>query len=78
MDFITLAETAEKWGISKRRVQTLCTECRIPGATRLGRIWVVPTDAEKPLDARVKSGNYIGVSAKYHKGKLGNGEKHEE
>ena len=65
MDYITLAETAEKWGISNRRVQTLCSEGRIPGATRLGNMWVIPTSAQKPKDARIKSGNYIGMSAKY-------------
>lgn len=65
MDYITLAETAEKWGISNRRVQTLCSEGRIPGATRMGNMWVIPKNAEKPKDARIKSGNYIGVSAKY-------------
>ena len=59
MDYVTLAEIAEKWGISNRRVQTLCSEGRIPGATRLGNMWVIPKSAEKPKDARIKSGNYI-------------------
>ncbi len=67
MEFMTLAETAEKWGLSNRRVQTLCAEGRIPGATRLGYMWVIPISAEKPKDARIKSGSYIGVSAKYRK-----------
>ena len=67
MDFMTIAETAGKWGLSKRRVQTLCTEGRIPGATRLGTMWAIPKNAEKPNDARIKSGNYVGVSAKYSK-----------
>ncbi len=67
MDYITLAETAEKWGISNRRVQTLCSEGRIPGAKRMGNMWVIPIGAEKPVDARIKTGNYIGISAKYHK-----------
>jgi len=64
MDYLSIAETAKKWGLSKRRVQTLCTGGRIPGATRLGTMWAIPIDAEKPSDARVKSGNYIGFSAK--------------
>ena len=64
MDYLSIAETAKKWGLSKRRVQTLCTEGRIPGVTRLGTMWAIPVDAEKPSDARVKSGNYIGFSAK--------------
>ncbi len=70
MDYVSIAETAEKWAISKRRVQTLCTEGRIPGFTRLGTMCAIPKDAEKPNDARIKSGNYIGVSAKYSRHKI--------
>ena len=59
MEYMTIQETAEKWGISRRRVQTLCTEGRITGVTRIGKIWVIPKDAKKPTDARIKSGRYI-------------------
>lgn len=64
MDFITIKDAAKKWDISKRRIQTLCSEGRIPGAERLGYCWAIPKDAEKPADARVKSGRYIGASGK--------------
>lgn len=59
MEYITANEAASKWGISSRRVHTLCAEGRIKGATRLGNAWAIPMDAEKPVDARVKSGKYI-------------------
>ena len=59
MDFMTIKQASEKWGICTRRVQTLCTEGRIKGAERLGCQWVIPIDAEKPKDARIKSGKYI-------------------
>ena len=59
MEYLSIAQTAEKWGLSKRRVQVLCTEGRIPGAMRIGTVWAVPADAEKPKDARIKSGKYI-------------------
>ena len=64
MDYLSIADTAKKWGISKRRVQTLCSEGRILGVIRIGTMWAVPDDAEKPCDARIKSGNYIGASCK--------------
>ena len=67
MDFMTIKQASEKWGICTRRVQTLCTEGRIDGAERLGHQWVIPINAEKPKDARIKSGRYI-------KTKSGNGE----
>lgn len=52
-------EIAEKWGISHRRVSILCNQNRIPGAQRAGSRWIIPEDAEKPNDARIKSGKYL-------------------
>lgn len=43
------------------------TEGRIEGVERLSHQWVIPVNAEKPKDARIKSGKYI-------KTKSGNGE----
>ncbi|KAF5050420.1 hypothetical protein DSECCO2_429610 [anaerobic digester metagenome] len=52
MDYISIAEAAEKWGITRRRVQVLCNEGRIPGLEKLGKVWAIPKNAEKPADAR--------------------------
>lgn len=52
MDYMSAREAAEKWGISQRRVAVLCSEHRIANATMLGNMWLIPTDAKKPLDAR--------------------------
>ena len=49
-----LPEAAKKWGISERRVQILCKEDRIPGVSKIGYMWLIPKDAEKPVDARRK------------------------
>lgn len=59
MEYLSIRQTAEKWGISGRRIQRLCTEGRVPGATKIGSYWAVPADAEKPKDKRVRSGRYI-------------------
>ena len=59
MKYLSSKETADKWGISERRVQILCNQDRIPGVIRIGNIWGIPDDAEKPKDERVKSGRYI-------------------
>lgn len=57
MDYISIAEAAEKWGITPRRVQVLCAQDRIPGLTKFGKALAIPKDAEKPEDARkAKSG----------------------
>ena len=60
MEYMTIAEAAKKWNISRRRVQTLCSQNRIPGLDRLGAVWMIPKGAKKPPDARIKSGKYIG------------------
>lgn len=57
-NYISLSETAEKWGISSRRLRKLCEEGRILGAGKLGRNWAIPIDAEKPKDERIKTGKY--------------------
>lgn len=59
MEYMSVSNAAQKWGISERRIQLLCGAGRIKGVFRLGRVWAIPTDAEKPDDARIKSGKYI-------------------
>lgn len=72
MDYISAAQAAEKWGITVKRVQVLCRENRIQGVERIGREWLIPKDAKKPGDARIKSGIYIGFSKKYRSKKDSN------
>lgn len=57
--YITLKEASEKWGISERRIRTLCIQDRIAGAEKMGPMWTIPSNAKKPTDQRVKSGKYI-------------------
>lgn len=52
MTFISAREAAAKWGISQRRVSTLCAKKRIHNAEMVGNAWIIPADAEKPQDAR--------------------------
>ena len=54
MDYISIKEASEKWGISERRIQKLCSENRIEGVVRFSRVWATPKNAEKPKDARRK------------------------
>lgn len=52
--YLSAQAVSELWGITKRRVQDLCVNNRIPGAFRIGNMWAIPADAVKPKDARVK------------------------
>ena len=59
MEYMSASQAAEKWGISVQRVRLLCQEGRILGMERVARTYLIPKDAEKPKDARIKSGKYI-------------------
>ncbi|MFG6333115.1 MAG: DNA-binding protein [Lachnospiraceae bacterium] len=52
MEYLTSAECAKKWKISQRRVAIFCKDGRIAGAVMRGRMWMIPSDAEKPEDPR--------------------------
>ncbi len=59
MKYLSIRQTAVRWGISTRRIQILCAEGRVPGAVRIDYSWAIPDDEPKPKDARIKSGKYI-------------------
>lgn len=59
MKYVSTTEISKKWNISARRIGTLCAEGRIPDIQRAGSMWLIPDDAVKPADARIKSGKYI-------------------
>lgn len=59
MKYMSAIEAAERWNLSRRRIITLCNEGRIAGAQKVGTYWIIPETAEKPADARIKSGKYI-------------------
>ena len=47
MEYMSISQAAEKWGISPRRIQVLCKQERIPGASRMGYVWAIPVDEER-------------------------------
>ena len=55
MEYLNITETAEKWGISPRRLQTLCATGKVEGATRFGKAWMIPKTTQKPIDGRTKA-----------------------
>lgn len=61
--YLTAEKMATNWGISIRRVQVLCREGRITGATKHGNVWFIPEDATKPSPVKpgVKSDKGLRV-----------------
>lgn len=56
MNYMTLKEASEKWGVSVRQINYYCTANRIKGAIKVATIWLIPKEAEKPADGRRKRG----------------------
>jgi len=49
LEFKTTKQAADEWGITSRRVQILCNENRIDGATKLGGNWLIPKNSKQPM-----------------------------
>lgn len=54
MDYITVGEAAEKWGVSPRSITYHLVAGRIEGAVRKGHMWLIPATSPKPQDRRRK------------------------
>ncbi len=65
-DKITAQQVAEKWKMTVRNVQDLCKRGRIPGAERKGRDWMIPADAQRPIDGRSKAGKAAKENSALH------------
>lgn len=57
MEYLTTTEVAVLWEITPRRIAVLCEQNRIHGAIKKGKMWLIPSDAQKPDDARKKHRN---------------------
>lgn len=57
MEYISAAEACEKWGVSLRQVQRLLAAKRVPQARKYGRSWMIPVEAERPVDRRRGKGS---------------------
>ena len=62
MEYLSIKQTSEKWGITVKRIQVLCIGDVNLVLERLAHIWAISADAEKPDDKRIKSGKYIKKS----------------
>ena len=59
VNYMSTKEAAALWGIGDRQVANLCKNGDIAGAVKQGRRWMIPADAQKPADKRIKTGAYI-------------------
>lgn len=66
-NYLTIKEVAEKWNLTTRRVQKMCSDGLIPGVIRFGRAWAIPINVEKPIDGRITTGEYVNWRKKKKK-----------
>lgn len=59
MDYMTLKEASKIWGVTPRWINYYCSSGRILGAIKMGTIWLIPKNAEKPIDGRTKQGSKL-------------------
>lgn len=57
MEYKNISYFATKWNIKERRIRILCTEGRIHGVKKVGKTWLIPEDAQKPIDKRYRQVN---------------------
>ena len=61
---ISVKEAAMRWELAERTVRGLCIGGKIPGAIKNGRSWLIPANAEKPVDNRIKTGAYVRAKSR--------------
>lgn len=54
MEYISVVQFAEKYGISERTARNYCAEGRVYGAFLTGKTWNIPADAELPKKGKRK------------------------
>ncbi len=54
MNYLTVKDIATLWGVGTNSVSRYCSGGKIPGAKKDGKAWMIPDDAQKPIDGRLK------------------------
>lgn len=52
----TIKEISGIWDITPRRIEKMCADGLIPGASKFGNTWAIPIDTKKPPDRRKEKG----------------------
>ena len=68
MGFLSVKEFGIKHGMSREMVQYYITMGKLP-AVRVGSYWAIDEDEPKPHNGQIKTGDYVGVSARQRKRK---------
>ncbi len=73
MEYISVVQFAEKYGISERTARNYCAEGKIDGAFLAGKTWNIPSDAELPKRGRTRVSPLLSRLCEEKEGKLNGG-----
>jgi Fic family protein len=59
MEYMSVKQASERWGISDRRARVLCEKGKIQGVVKIGRTYLIPASSSKPLDGRTLRGKVV-------------------
>jgi len=48
MSYLSVSETAKRWGVAERTVRNYCANGKIPYAFLTGKVWNIPDTAQRP------------------------------
>lgn len=61
MKKLKISEISVKWGVSERQVRNYCSKGLIKGATKVGKIWYIDSDAKKPIIEKQKKIDVLNI-----------------
>ena len=73
MEYISVVQFAEKYGISERTARNYCAEGKIEGAFLTGKTWNIPADAELPPKGKRKQSPLLSRLREEKEAKLNGG-----
>lgn len=73
MEYISISEFAQSFGVSERTVRNWCATGKIPGAFLTGKTWNIPGDAEPPQKGKKKESPLLKRLREEKEGKVGGG-----
>jgi len=62
IEYKSIKEVADDWGVTVRRVQMLCNSGKLEGVKKYGRSWLIPSNVERPVDNRIVTGKFISTN----------------
>ena len=59
MEYISVSQFAEKFGVSERTARNYCTSGKINGVFLTGKTWNIPADAPLPKKGKTKASELL-------------------